>query len=175
MNTKYLKIAAAFAFSAVGLHAEFSTSSVVINARSDPKNAPAIVAMAVVENPKFTLAIVRAAVSAIPSRATDIVRSILKVDPKDAPEIVRQAILAQPSLAVQITTAAVTLLPDQANAILKTAEKTAPADVRGTIADLAGDKSDGSPISSGNVSSGAPTSPSFPSQPVDAGLISPAS
>jgi hypothetical protein len=174
MNNKHLMLAAAFALSAAGLRAEFSTSSVVINARSDPKNAPAIVAMAAIENPKFTLAIVRASVSAIPSRAVDIVRSVLRVDPKDAPEIVRQAILAQPSLAVQITTAALNTEPDQKDAIVRSAEKAAPADVRDSIADLSSEGA-GSNLGNGTVSGGAPTSPSFPSQPVNAGLISPAS
>src|ERR1700722_11964939 len=102
MNSKYLLVPAAFFLGSAGLEAQYNTSSLVINARSDPKNAPSIVAMAVVENPKYALVIVRSAVAAMPTRAVDIVRAVLRVDPNDAAEIVRQAILGQPRLAVEI-------------------------------------------------------------------------
>jgi len=171
MNSKYLLVPAAFFLGSAGLEAQFNTSSLVINARSDPKNAPSIVAMAVVENPKYALVIVRSAVAAMPTRAVDIVRAVLRVDPNDAAEIVRQAILGQPRLAVEITAAAVAILPDHSAAIVKAAIAVAPADLRGAIAAPA---ETGGEIGNENVSGGTPVSPAFPSQPVDAGLISPA-
>jgi hypothetical protein len=174
MKYKHLFIMAASVFCTSALRAEFNTSSIVINAKSDPRNAPAIIAMAAIENPKYTLSIVRAAAKAMPNLTVYIVKAVLKVDPKDAPEIVRQAILAQPSLAVEITTAAVALLPDQAQAITTVAAEASPASLRDAVSALSGTDS-GPSLGNGNVSGGAPVSPSFPSQPVDAGLISPAS
>jgi hypothetical protein len=171
MNSKYLFGTAALLLGAAGLEAQYNTASLVINAKSDPKNAPSIVAMAALENPKYTLLIVNAAVRAMPARTVEIVRAVLRVDPKDAAEIVRQAILAQPSQAVEITTAAVALLPDQSAAIVKAAVAVAPVDLRSAIA---APSDTGGGIGNENVSGGSPVSPSFPSQPVDAGLISPA-
>jgi hypothetical protein len=174
MNSKHLFLAALLVAGTSGLRAEFSVNSVVINARSDPKNAPAIVAMASIENPKYTLRLVRAATTSLPSRAVEITRSVLKVDPKDAPEIVRQAILGQPRLALQITTAAVALLPDQRGAIVSSAAEVAPVDSKSSITDLDEAGTSGT-SSSSNLSGGTPVAPAFPSQPVDAGLISPSS
>jgi hypothetical protein len=173
MNTKILFVAGAFVLAGSSLRAEFSVNSVVINAKSDPRNAPAIVAMASIENPKYTLSLVRAATRAMGNHAVAIVLAVLKVDPKDAPEIVRQAILGQPTLALQIANAAVAAVPDQRAAILRSASDAAPADARTSIEAL--EETTPSSLPNSTLTGGSPAAPSFPSQPVDAGLISPSS
>jgi hypothetical protein len=154
--------------------AEFNAQAFAINVRSDPKNAPAIVAMAVVDNPKAVSRIVTAGVKALPKQAVSIVKAALRVDPKQAVSIVKAAILAEPRLAVEITNAATATLPGQSAEITKAAEAVAPEDLKESIA---GSGSDGGTDNLGEskVSGGSPPAPSFPSQPVQPDLVSPSS
>ena len=70
-----------FFLATVALHAEFKVDTVLANAKSDPKNAPAIVAFAAVDNPKFLLPLLSAAVDAFPDQAVEIVQALLKANP----------------------------------------------------------------------------------------------
>lgn len=173
MKTKYLLGAALFlAFKALNA-AEFNAQSLAINERSDPRNAPAIVAMAAVENPKAISRIVAAGVKALPKQTLSIVRAVLRVEPKQAAAVVRAAILAEPRLATEIANEATTLLPDQASAITKAAVAAAPEDLKDSI----GGSTDGGSENLGevNASGGTPPAPSFPSQPVQPDVVSPSS
>jgi hypothetical protein len=169
MNPKLLTIVCMFFLAATGLRAQANLNSIVYNLKSDPKNAPAIAAMAVVENPKLTARIVTAALTALPKQSVEIVRALLKVDPKEVTLIIRAAILAQPSLAVQFTSMAVAMYPDQSAAIIKAATSVAPAEVRDAIAAPSDNN-----LGNGQVSGGNASTPSFPTQPIQP-LTSPAS
>jgi len=156
--------------------ADFDAPTLITNVRSDPRNAPAIVAMAAVENPHAVTRVVTAGVKALPRQTLAIEKAVLQVDPKQAPAIVKAAIVAEPSMAVAITSTATKLLPDQAAAITKAALSVAPADAKEAIAGTNGEGSGSDDnLGESKASGGAPAAPSFPSQPVQPDLVSPSS
>jgi hypothetical protein len=159
---------------AIGLRADVDVSSVVRGAMSDPSSAPAVIALAVVENQASAIQLVAASVAAMPSEATAIVHDVLKVDPKQVSDIVRTAILAQPTLASQITSAAVSALPDQSAAIYDAAASAAVSAPNQTAAPSP-DASE--PLGTPNVTNGTSSpSISFPTQPIQpVALVSPSS
>ncbi len=174
MKTKHLLGTALFlAFNAL-YAADFNAQSLAINERSDPRNAPAIVAMAAVENPRAISRIVTAGVKALPKQTLSIVKAVLRVAPKQAAAVVKAAILAEPRLATEIASEATTLLPDQASAITKAAVAAAPEDLKDSIE---GGSTDGGSENLGeaNASGGTPPAPSFPNQPVQPDVVSPSS
>jgi hypothetical protein len=175
MKTRFLMGAALLSGITALNAAEFNAQSFAINLRSDPRNAPAIVAMAALDNPKAVSRIVGVAVKTLPKETLGIVRAALRAEPGQATAIVRAAILAAPRLAVEITNEATTLLPDQTAAITKAAEAAAPDDLKDAIAGSAGSESGGDNLGDSKVSGGAPPSPSFPSQPVSPDVVSPSS
>jgi hypothetical protein len=157
-----------FFLATVALRAEVKVDSMLANAKSDPKNAPAIVALAAVDNPKFLLPIVSASVEALPNQAVEIVRALLKIAPKQALEIVRAAINAQPQLAGRISSMAAAMFPDQAEQIVKAAD-----DAAAGVPETA----EASPTSSnlGGSAGAFPSAPAFPAQPIRPDLVSPSS
>lgn len=172
MKTKFL-LSAVFLSAVAGLNAaDFNAQSLAINVRSDPKNAPAIVALAAVENPRAISRIVTAGIKALPKQTLAIVKAVLRVSPKQAPAIVKAAILAQPRLAVEIANEATTLVPDEASEITKAAEAVAPEDLRDSIAGSEGGTDN---LGESRASGGAPPTPGFPTQPVQPDLVSPSS
>jgi hypothetical protein len=162
---------AAFVFLAAGLRAEFNMDALIARASGDPANAPAMIANAVVANPKLVSQIVSAALTAMPKQAVQIVRALLKVDPEQANQIVQAAIRAQPNLAVQITDAAVETLPNQAADIVKAAIAAAPADLSDAIAaSVTGNGGSNGGHGGGGFGSGLGQ---FPQQPINPDLVSP--
>lgn len=171
-NTFTMKLRTLFLtcfFAAGALHAETKLESVLTNAKSDPKNAPAIIAFAAVEEPKSLLPLVTAAVQSFPERAVEIVRAVLKVAPKQAQDIVRAAILAQPKLAVKISSMAAALLPDQAEQIIKVASDAAAGGPEEAVA------SPNENLGPKGAASAAPGLPPFPAQSIRPDLVSPSS
>jgi len=175
MKTKFLAGLALLAVGATLRADDFSAQSLATNVRSDPRNAPAIVAMAAVENPRAITRVITAGVRALPRQTLAIEKAVLQVAPKQAPAIVRAAILAQPARAVEITATATKLFPDQAAAITKAALAVAPADAKEAIAGTASDSSSDDNLGESKASGGPPPAPSFPSQPVQPDLVSPSS
>jgi len=139
------------------------------HAKSDLKNAPAIVATAALDNPKFLLQIVSASVAAFPEQTVEIVRAVLKVAPKQVLEIVRAATIAQPTLAVRISSMAAAMLPEQADDIIR---------VAGDAAAGTPETAEASPNSDLGPKGGSgarPVAPPFPAQPIRPDLVSPSS
>jgi hypothetical protein len=169
MTTKFLSFILAFFLAASALRAEVNINSVINSARRDPKNAPAIIAFAAIDNPKALLPILSAAVAAFPDQAVEIVRALLKVAPKQVVEIVHAAVLAQPKLSTDIVTVALAAAPEQAAAIQRTADDAAKNEVETAIA------SPSDTNLGGGTNSGAPSAPPFPAQPIRPDLVSPSS
>jgi len=175
MKIKFLTGLALFAVGSTLRADDFSAQSLATNVRSDPRNAPAIVAMAAVENPHSIARVITAGVRALPRQTLAIEKAVLQVEPRQAPTIVRAAILAQPTKAVEITATATKLFPDQAAAIKKAALAVAPSDAKDTIAGTAGDSGSDDNLGESKASGGPPAAPAFPSQPVQPDLVSPSS
>jgi hypothetical protein len=169
MNARLFFLITTIVVANIGRAADPTVDSVVAGARSDPANAPAIVALAVIEHPKSLERIVTDSVAALPDRAVDIVRALLKVAPKQAAAIVGAAIQGAPKLAVEITTAAVALLPDRRAEIIAAAVDAAPVELRGVFTAPMGESLRASGITSDT------TPPSFPAQPIRPDLVSPSS
>jgi hypothetical protein len=159
-----------FLLATVALHAEFRIGDVLASAKSDPKNAPAIIAFAAVDNPRFLLPLLSGSVEALPDQAVEIVRALLKVAPNKALDIVRVAIQAQPKLAVKISSVAVALLPDQADQIIKVAGDTAAG-----APETAEASPTGGDIGPNGAAGASPSAPPFPAQPIRPDLVSPSS
>ena len=159
-----------FLLAAVALHAEFKIDTVLASEKSDPKNAPAIIAFAAVDNPKFLLPLVSASVQAFPGQAVEIVRAMLKVAPKQVLEIVRAAVSAQPKQADGISSVAVAALPDQADQIIKTANEAAAG-----APETAEPSPTGGNLGPNGAAGVSPSAPPFPAQPIRPDLVSPSS
>jgi len=170
LNMKLRAFFLTFLLAAVALHAEFKIDTVLASAKSDPKNAPAIIAFAAVDNPKFLLPLVSASVDALPEQAVEIVRALLKVAPKQALEIVRAAVIAQPKLVGGISSVAVALLPDRADQIIKVAN-----DAAAGVPETAEASPTGGNLGPNGVAGSSPSAPAFPAQPIRPDLVSPSS
>lgn len=168
-KTSKMKIRALFLsfFAAVGLlRAEVDLDALVKVAQGSSKNAPAIIADAVSENPKDALRILSASLAAMPERAKEIVRAVLKVVPKQAPDVVRVAIESLPQLSAEIVPLATAMYPELA------AEIRAAAEQAGSKVETALAAPSETNLGRGAGSAGA-SAPAFPAQPVRPDLVSP--
>lgn len=175
MKAKAYLVLLNFLLLAAGLRAaapaEFKVETVVAAALRDVKNAPAIIALAAGDNPKFLAQITAAALTALPDQSVEIVQTLLEVAPKQYAEIVQAAIHAQPKLSVEITSMALAALPDQSAGIMKAALAAAPPEQRGAINAVAKEKG----AETSNPGAGQAPAPTFPSQPINPNLVSPSS